>query len=172
MDNIKLFKTDCHTVVDRSDVNLKGLHYEIVTEVHSGGFKQKLLYIRETKATMKERLSEYLFEWAYDGHDFIGFCEEDFEASEFNPFVSEPLVTESGTITTDEPLFMCVWNGDDYQIHTQATLWQNFKDTNLFDVEEDGWCVGANFPMLMERLHLELDFTVYHNDNMSIRRIK
>ena len=84
----------------------------------------------------------------------------------------EPIVTENGTITTDEPLFMCCWNGDDYQIHTHATLWKNFKDTNLFDIEEDGWCVGANFPMLLERLHLELDFTTYHNDNMSIKRIK
>ena len=85
---------------------------------------------------------------------------------------AQPLVTKAGTITTDEPLFMCVWNGDDYQIHTRATLWENFKDTNLFDADEDGWCVGVNFPMLLERLHLELDFTTYHNDNMSIKRIK
>ena len=97
-----------------------------------------------------------------------------FEAllNDWDAFDVEPLVTENGTITTDEPLFMCVWNGDDYQIHTQATLWENFKTTNLFDVEEDGWSDSVNFPMLMERLHLELDFTVYHNDNMSIRRIK
>ena len=88
-----------------------------------------------------------------------------FEAllNDWDAFDVEPLVTENGTITTDEPLFMCVWNGDDYQI---------FKTTNLFDVEEDGWSDSVNFPMLMERLHLELDFTVYHNDNMSIRRIK
>ena len=178
MDNIKLFKTDCHTVIDRSDVNLKGLHYEIVTEVHSGGFKQNLLYIRETKATMKDLLSEYLFKWAYDGNDSIVFSEEDFEGSEFNPFVSEPLVTESGTITTDEPLFMCVWNGDDYQIHTQATLWKNFKDTNLFDHEEDGWCFegyhqnNVNFNVLLKRLLCGDNDKIYRNDNMSIRRIK
>ena len=87
-------------------------------------------------------------------------------------FDVEPLVTKAGTITTDEPLFMCCWNGDDYQIHTRATLWENFKETNLFDNDEDGWCGGVNFPMLLERLHLELDFTTYHNDNMSIKRIK
>ena len=90
MDNFKLFKTDCHTVIDRTDINLKGLHYEVVCEVRSGGSKQKLLYIRETKETMQNLLCEYLFDWAYQGGDFIVFSEEDFEGySEFNPFVTE-----------------------------------------------------------------------------------
>jgi hypothetical protein len=84
----------------------------------------------------------------------------------------KPLVTENGTITTDEPLFMCVWNGDDYQIHTQATLWENFKDTNLFDTDEYGWSDSVNFSILLKRLILEQDFRSYYNDNMYIRRIK
>lgn len=89
MTNIKTFKSDCWTVIDRSDINLKGLHYEIVTETFSNG-SQSLLYIRETKSTMKNLLSDYLFKWAYDGHDFIIFSEEDFEGySEFNPFLTD-----------------------------------------------------------------------------------
>tara|TARA_B110000908_G_scaffold156020_1_gene194778 strand:+ start:1949 stop:2224 length:276 start_codon:yes stop_codon:yes gene_type:complete len=90
----------------------------------------------------------------------------------------KPLVTENGIITTTEPLFMCVWNGDDYQIHTQATLLENFKMTNLFDEDEDGWCFeghhqnNVNFNVLLKRLLWGDDDKIYHNDNMSIRRIK
>jgi len=92
MTNIKTFKSDCWTVIDRSDINLKGLHYEIVTETFSNG-SQSLLYIRETKSTMKKLLSDYLFEWAYecsDNGEYIIFSEEDFEGySEFNPFLTD-----------------------------------------------------------------------------------
>ena len=90
----------------------------------------------------------------------------------------KPLVTENGIITTDEPLFMCVWNGDDYQIHTQHTLWDNFNETNLFDNDEDGWHFdgyhvnGVNFNILLKRLECSDDGQTYHNDNMTIRRIK
>jgi len=90
----------------------------------------------------------------------------------------KPLVTENGIITTDEPLFMCVWNGDDYQIHTQSSLWENFKETNLFDSNEDGWRFegfdqnNVNFRILLKRLLWGDDGQIYHNDNMSIKRIK
>ena len=90
----------------------------------------------------------------------------------------KPLVTEIGTITTDEPLFMCCWNGDDYQIHTRQTLWDNFNETNLFDNDEDGWQFegyhqnNVNFNILLKRLLWGDDGQTYHNDNMTIRRIK
>ena len=94
----------------------------------------------------------------------------------------EPLVTKDGIITTDEPLFLCCWNGDDYQIHTKYSLWDNFHDTNLFDYEEDGWrCEGyhqnnVNFNILLKRIsHSNFDpddAITFRNDNMTIRRIK
>ena len=94
----------------------------------------------------------------------------------------EPLVTKDGIITTDEPLFMCCWNGDDYQIHTQATLWQNFETTNLFDHDEDGWRFegyhqnNVNFNILLKRISRATydveNAITFRNDNMTIRRIK
>jgi len=92
----------------------------------------------------------------------------------------KPLVTENGIITTDEPLFMCCWNGDDYQIHTRHTLWHNFHETNLFDSDEDGWRFegyhqnNVNFNRLLTRLECNAhnDGQIYYNDNMTIRRIK
>jgi hypothetical protein len=90
----------------------------------------------------------------------------------------KPLVTENGIITTDEPLFMCVWNGDDYQIHTRHTLWHNFHETNLFDSDEDGWHFegyhvnDVNFNLLLKRLECSDNDQIYQNDNMTIRRIK
>lgn len=80
------FETDCHTVVDRSDINLKGLRYEVLPDGHDDG--QRSLYIRESRETMKELLG-VLYEWAYDGSDSVMFCEDDFEQSEFNPFDRE-----------------------------------------------------------------------------------
>ena len=84
----------------------------------------------------------------------------------------EPLVTENGTITTDQPLFICSWNGgDQVEIHTRQTLLDNYKQTNLFDTEEDGW-IGINFPTLLEELINGNIWTTCRNDNMSIKRIK
>ena len=100
--------------------------------------------------------------------------------NDWDAFDVEPLVTKAGTITTDEPLFMCCWNGDDYQIHTRTTLWENFKDTNLFDADEDGWRFegyhqnNVNFNILLKRLECNAhnDGQIYQNDNMTIKRIK
>ena len=81
---MKTFKTDCHIVIDRSDVNLKGLKYEIIRHDETD---QEVLVIRETKQTMLNFLGEHLADWAYDGRDFITLVEDDFdEYSEYNPF--------------------------------------------------------------------------------------
>ena len=81
---MKTFETDCHVVIDRSDVNLKGLKYKITKNKDT---KQKTLVICETKQKMLEHLGNHLFDWAYDGNDHIVFCDDDFfDYSEYNPF--------------------------------------------------------------------------------------
>lgn len=81
---MKTFKTDCHIVINRSDVNLKGLKYEIIWHE---GTDQKVLIIRETKQTMLNFLGKYVADWAYDGNDFIMLVKDEFEEySEYNPF--------------------------------------------------------------------------------------
>tara|TARA_R110000782_G_scaffold227368_1_gene314125 strand:- start:392 stop:979 length:588 start_codon:yes stop_codon:yes gene_type:complete len=86
MNTVKTFETDCHTVIDRSDINLKGLKYKIDFNEDAMGFGQKLLYICESKETMSKILGE-LCEWAFDGSDHIIFSEHDFlDYSEYNPF--------------------------------------------------------------------------------------
>ncbi len=37
-----------------------------------------------------------------------------------------------------ETKYLCSWNnGDIIQIHTNKTLWNEYKDTNLFDDDEE-----------------------------------
>ena len=81
---MKTFQTDCHIIINRSDVNLKGLKYEIIRHKVTD---QKLLVIRETEQTMLNFLGEHVAAWAYDGHDCITLMEDDFdEYSAYNPF--------------------------------------------------------------------------------------
>jgi hypothetical protein len=81
---MKTFETDCHIVINRSDVNLKGLKYEIIWHKETD---QEVLVIRETKKTMLDFLGEYVADWAYDGADFIMLVKDEFdEYSEYNPF--------------------------------------------------------------------------------------
>ena len=81
---MKTFETDCHIVINRSDVNLKGLKYEIIWHK---GTDQKILVIRETKQKMLTFLGKHVADWAYDGADFIMLVEDEFdEYSEYNPF--------------------------------------------------------------------------------------
>ena len=88
------------------------------------------------------------------------------------------LVNEKGFITTNEPLFLCKWNGGDIvEIHTRLTLYATYKDTGLYDTG-DGW---SNFESINDLLdHLSFtdqdnynyfDNEKYTNDNMSIQRI-
>tara|TARA_R100001244_G_scaffold131836_2_gene105949 strand:- start:3 stop:317 length:315 start_codon:yes stop_codon:yes gene_type:complete len=82
-------------------------------------------------------------------------------------------------IKTDKPLFLCSWNGNDViQIHTEETLYNEYKDTNLFDEHNISWEVNGKertFNELLKYLSLfnysGFDDEVYINDNMTIRRI-
>ena len=91
------------------------------------------------------------------------------------------LVNEKGFITTNEPLFLCKWNGGDIvEIHTRLTLYATYKNTGLYDNPStgDGW---SNFESINDLLdHLSFtdkdnynyfDNEKYTNDNMSIQRI-
>ena len=96
--------------------------------------------------------------------------------------MSECLVTKNGSIATDSPLFLCEWNGGDtVTIHTRATLYATYKDTNLYDKDSD-WEWGGevmDFNTLLDHLSLpdenefngRFDNEVYRNDNMTIQRI-
>tara|TARA_R110002020_G_C15945067_1_gene745059 strand:+ start:341 stop:646 length:306 start_codon:yes stop_codon:yes gene_type:complete len=95
------------------------------------------------------------------------------------------LVANDGTITNPkEPLYLCEWNsGDIVQIHTRESLYDFYKDTNLYDTDEhdlNEW--DDRFEGINELLdHLEtndedafngrFDNEVYRNDNMTIQRI-
>jgi len=85
------------------------------------------------------------------------------------------LVNENGFITTDQPLFLCKWNGCEVAIHTRLTLYANYKDTNLYDAN-DGWSNFENINQLLDHLSFQeqdgyFDSEIYINDNMSIQRI-
>ena len=96
--------------------------------------------------------------------------------------MSECLVHKDGSIATDSPLFLCEWNGGDtVSIHTRATLYATYKDTNLYDKDSD-WEWGGevmDFNTLLDHLSLpdenefngRFDNEVYRNDNMTIQRI-
>ena len=88
------------------------------------------------------------------------------------------LVNEKGFITTNEPLFLCKWNGGDIvEIHTRLTLYATYKDTGLYDTG-DGWSNFENINDLLDHLSFTdqdnydyFDNEKYTNDNMSIQRI-
>ena len=95
------------------------------------------------------------------------------------------LVANDGTIMNPQkPLYLCEWNsGDIVQIHTRESLYDFYKDTNLYDTDEhdlNEW--NDRFEGINELLdHLEtndedafngrFDNEVYRNDNMTIQRI-
>jgi len=96
--------------------------------------------------------------------------------------MSKCLVHKDGSIATDSPLFLCEWNGGDtVSIHTRATLYATYKDTNLYDKDSDWeWGgEGMDFNTLLDHLSLpdenefngRFDNEVYRNDNMTIQRI-
>lgn len=71
--------------------------------------------------------------------------------------------------TTDEPLYLCRWNNNEIvEVHTERSLYETYKDTNLYDggFQDD-------FDMSIEEVLNEMqveDRRVF--DNMDIRRIK
>ena len=99
--------------------------------------------------------------------------------------MSNILVSESGDILSNTPLFLCEWNsGDNTEIHTRETLYARYNDTNLYatDDEYGGWLFKDNhifFNPLLDELSLNdenafngrFDNEKYTNDNMTIQRI-
>ena len=69
----------------------------------------------------------------------------------------------------DEPLYLCKWNGGDIiEIHTKQSLYDTYKDTNLYDGEFER-DYGMNINEVLASLEME-SFRGF--DNMEIRRIK
>lgn len=76
------------------------------------------------------------------------------------------------SIDTEEIVYLCQWNGNEIvELHTKDSLWQQYKDTNLFT--EPMWIGGKEY--LLEDLYSQLDdndmFQIMY-DNFSMRRIK
>ena len=74
--------------------------------------------------------------------------------------------------TIEKPLY-CEWNdGEIKEVHSEASLYENYKDTNLYDGEPT-WGDGYNFMQILYHLknssqNIGRELT---NDNMSIRRM-
>jgi len=95
------------------------------------------------------------------------------------------LVSADGDIIANTPLFLCEWNsGDNTEIHTRETLYARYKDTNLYDTDDEygGWLYKGDYiffnPLLNElsfnnknAFNGRFDNEKYTNDNMSIQRI-
>lgn len=88
----------------------------------------------------------------------------------------------TNTFNNKEPLFLCTWNnGDIIQVHTKQSLYDQYKDTNLFDQDEEAqdlegntlavsvleWIDAMSNVNFTWQKHEEFVF-----DNFSIRRIK
>lgn len=82
----------------------------------------------------------------------------------------------------DQVLYLCRWNGNEIvEVHTKETLFENYKDTNLYDREYELYnytLLKSNYDMyLQEYLNISTthedflnhDFTL---DNFTIRRIQ
>lgn len=102
MNTVKTFETDCHAVIDRTDINLKGLRY-VIEFAEEARFDQKLLTLVDSRETLAPIFGT-LLEWAYDGSDSIGFSEEDFlDYSEYNPFDLDRREDAIATLSKEHP---------------------------------------------------------------------
>ena len=82
-----------------------------------------------------------------------------------------------------EVIYLCTWNsGEIVQIHTEKTLREDYKGSNLFDCQEADEtyfsCMGNGYDDLILEDYLKHskkddDFLniEYHKDNMEIERI-
>ncbi len=64
--------------------------------------------------------------------------------------------------------FLCVWNDDIFEVHDFASLYDNYKRTNLYEeqfAEEYGSCIDSILDSL------ELDEIIFF-DNMKVTRLK
>jgi len=82
----------------------------------------------------------------------------------------------------DQVLYLCRWNGNEIvEVHTKETLFENYKDTNLYDKEYKLYNLGlftnTYFELYLQDYltssthedFLNHDFTL---DNFTIRRIQ
>ena len=95
------------------------------------------------------------------------------------------LVDANGDIIANTPLFLCEWNGgDNVEIHTRETLYARYKDSGLYDTDEEygNWLYERDhifFNNLLDILSFNnenafngrFDNERYSADNMSIQRI-
>jgi hypothetical protein len=77
-------------------------------------------------------------------------------------------------IEENDKVFFCEWNGDIGQIHTEQSMYENYKDTNLYDREEwygkqYNFSSYEDFETLVKYAGVE---EVNTEDNMMIVRLK
>lgn len=82
------------------------------------------------------------------------------------------------TITGNHPVFLCTWNdGETAEIHTRKSLWDQYRDSGLYDSDDDNWGWEIRETMNFETFlsYLERESTdkwrVFSNENMLIQRI-
>lgn len=75
--------------------------------------------------------------------------------------------------------YLCSWNGDEtVQIHTKETLYNEYKDTNLFDDCIDYMGLGDTYKNLhelfkeWEEKKWDMDYHSYTEHNFTIQLIK
>ena len=88
-------------------------------------------------------------------------------------------------LASNEPQYLCSWE-DDVEVHTRETLYEEYKDTNLYD-DDPGWGFDSDdhydltFPQLLDKFDALFEVGEWHlykknakrviNDNMVIQRI-
>lgn len=100
----------------------------------------------------------------------------------FTTFGFKPLILRSSYESKNSPcIYLCRWNENDIvEIHTSDTLYDHYKDTNLFDDNEKlqhfssnslpmGLYLSAYLDVSDDDAFLNQDFEL---DNFTIRRIQ
>ena len=76
-------------------------------------------------------------------------------------------------IEENDKVFFCAWNGDIGEIHTEQSMYEKYKDTNLYDKKEYGseynFGTYENFITLIKWISVE---EMSQEDNMMIVRLK
>ena len=103
MNTTKTFENDFYTMIDRSEVNLKGLTYEVYFD------NQWLLRILADRVSVAAILGEHLAQWAYNADDcqYVVFGEDDFiyaaEDNGYCPIDLHRRELATATLSTEHP---------------------------------------------------------------------
>lgn len=89
-------------------------------------------------------------------------------------------------LAINKPQYLCSWDTA-VQVHTRETLYEEYKDTNLYDDDGPGWGFDSDdhydltFPQLLDKFDALFEVGEWHlykknakrviNDNMVIQRI-